>query len=371
VAVAALAWVLVALVPIVPVVRIGSAYFYAFAVTGAALGLAAAASAWPRGGIMAAVLALGLLSHHARGADAFAENPGAWAPVSHVNRRYIERAGEVSGRLLETFVRTASPVQPGTLFLVGGVPPFAGFLAGDGAVLRHAFGDTSLKAVFVSQFHRRLVGRGPVRSFSWLGDRYLELPREDLFFTVGASLTEFGASQGARDAFELSLEREPAMRTFAHEYLGYVLWAAGDTAGAREAMAAAGRGTAGLVASGRIEGARAALARGDTTTAIDAALAASHEAPFDPAPHALLAEVTLVRPQLIDFTIFQGYAWIAIAPRDPAAWRLWAHGLAARGRAIQARAAVARFRALAPGAGRADAQMNALEARLARPGPPS
>jgi hypothetical protein len=173
--------------PVIAVASIWSAYFYLLAMAGIGLLLGALVGRWPVASALA-VLLLGFGSANARLTDEFATANGAWTPLSHVNRFYLDRAMTRISRYLAQ-MKSQEPTLPhsSTLFF-GNFPSFLGWQSGDGALVRWAYRDSSLRAYYVSGFTRERAARGPYYFFITQNDSVTEMKNheallQDLWYT--------------------------------------------------------------------------------------------------------------------------------------------------------------------------------------------
>ncbi len=362
-----LAWALLATVPVVPVVPLWSDYFYGFALCGVALSLAATCAALPvRRGALAAVVvaALGLLSAQARSIDAFADGVGAWTAHSHRNRHYLDRAMALQTQLVRDLKASYPTLLPGSTLFFGGIPSFCCFQLDDGPLVRWAYRDRTLHSHFISEF-RAARARGSVRVLFYDGSRLVAVESATLIAELGAVLVELDRLEGARDAFRIAADREPASATEIRLWLPWVeraLAPDSSSAGAK-APAQDPRADEALAA------ARAALAAGDSAAAFHSLEAVVQAGTLDPRPHAMFADLLATVPARQESALNEAFVARTLAPYDPTSWRRWALLLAKRGRNEAALPAIARWRTLA-GPGATDPELERIEARLQawRPG---
>jgi hypothetical protein len=366
---AGLAWAVAAALPIAPVARIWSSYFYLFAIGGIAFAAGAMVARSPRALAAALVALLGFAAQQARDLREFATAPSAWSGQSHVNRWYLDRGMDVVTRCVAD-LRLQHPSMPprSTLFFAG-LPSFVGVQAGDGALVRGVYRDTTLRSYFITRLRRDAALRGPLWFLYWspetrqLIDRTTE-PRLMNNLAIGFLLDDHPAI--AEEALALASERQvedpatPYMR-------GLIAAERGDTVSARAQLSAAGYAWARRGGDG---GALARLAAGDTAGARALAQAACRRAVLDPAAHLALSRVNLAVDSLRTEGVVEGFAARALAPRSAAAWRHWGELQLRYGRNREAVSAITRYFALDPGAEGRDSEAVALreEARRRMPG---
>ncbi len=343
---AGLAWALLGALPVVVVAPIWSAYFYLFALGGVALALGAALARAPRLAALAVVAALAWGAAGARGLDEFAQKPDAWATLSHVNPRYLERAGEKVSELLAGLKSVRPTLTPGSTVYFSGTPAWSGVQAGGGPMLRWAYRDTSLRADFTSRFSRAGAGRGPVLFYSPADpQRIRTADTPGLLENLALNLLLDDAVVGAREAILMRDERlGPSMES--NYLLAWMALALGDAAEARQRLAVAGT-TSGAAAAAEIEAALREVARGDTLAAFRRIDAAVGRNVAEPGVHALLADLALARPEWHSVAIIEAFAARALSPEWPAGWRRWAMLQAMDQRYPAALASLDRFFALA------------------------
>jgi hypothetical protein len=356
-----LAWCVAAVVPLVPVMHFWSAYFYLWAVFGVAVVLAAATAGMTHGRRAVVVAVLVAASAGSRGLDEFALAGGPWSWQSHVNRHYLDRATAAQARYLAQ-LRAAHPTLPprSTVFFAQ-VPVRSGWQAADGPLLRHEYGDSTLRSYFLTQFTRERAGRGPVYFLVFEGDSLRDRTGHPALlqsFAYSMLLSEQPAA--ARDALALALTRAGESRELRY-WLAWARWASGDTLGARADLAAAGVRPARELPEGGSEEPLAA----DTTAGIDRWLEARDQAGLHPWAHARLAARGLAGGENPAAAI-EALAYRLLRPDEPDAWRKWASAQLAAGQLEPALRSLERYFHLAGAGGAGDDEARRVAAELRR-----
>ncbi len=318
-----IAWALLATLPVVAVAVLWSAYYYLFAVCGAAIAL----GAWFAGRARIwALLSLALLawgSNSARHLQEFATPRSPWTAMSHIDKFYIERATRYCERYLED-LKGMKPTLPksSTLFFAGLKGNIA-FQVANGPLMRWAYRDSSVRSYYLNDFTLAKAQRGPAFFFLGSGDSLSEMPPgPDLFERIAFSMLVNEWPPGARDALTLQLEQHPDDLR-ARYWMAWCQWALGDTLAARASLTAAKyalqRGPAPTLALGTALG---------QAGKIDSALALMREAvpqyALDPVSHALLADLELVKNAEDPAGPVEAYAARTLAPGTALMWRRWA-----------------------------------------------
>jgi hypothetical protein len=304
------------------VAPVWSAYFYLFALCGVALLLAALLEPFPRAVRAAALGALVLFSANASALDEFSRSRSAWSWQSHVNRHYLSRAMGTNARYLAA-MKSARPTLPrnSTVFFAN-LPPSLGFQAGDGPLVRWAYRDSSLRSYFVTEFSPARAARGPMFFFAVEGDSLADHTNDPMILPSFAYSMLLSERPGAAsDVLDLALARIPATPLL-HQLRAWARWASGDTVGAKKDLVSAG-----LRPERRVPAAiRREFASGvsDTARAIQRLMAARDSAALDPWVHARLAALCLATRGWYKSGVVEAFAFRALAPDDPDAWRKWA-----------------------------------------------
>ena len=356
-------WTLLATVPVAAVALLWSAHYYLFAMAGVALGLGvvlARAPAWAACGALA-LLAWG--SANARGLPEFGAGRDPWTPVSHINRRYIERASRISARYLSSLQRAYPKFPPGSTVYFAGLAANSGFQAANGPLLRWAYRDSSLRAYYLNMFSLRTVRPGPLYFFVGAADTLREMEGGDeRFLRIAYGLIVSDQVAGARDALDVFARRTRAdVRTL--YWQSWVSRALGDTAAAQRQLAASGAlpgaGAPHDAAARDREAVLARLTARDTLGAIDRARAAVRSHALDAGAHGLLADLTLIRSPDDPGGAIEAFAARVLAPEDPFGWRRWATVQARRERYLEALASYQTYLRLGGAAAAADAEARA------------
>ena len=351
----ALAWVVVAALPVAIVTSIWSAYYYLFAICGASLLLGLLLARSSRLAAASVVVVLGIASLEASQLEEFATAPGALTAQSHVNRFYLMRGMNVISRGIAD-LRELHPTMPhrSTMF-VAGLPSFAAFQVADGPLLRGVYRDSSLRSYFLSQLTPARVQRGPAWFIEFdphTGHLIDETDDSTLYVRVALAQLLNEKPEVARVALQLAEQKHDTLRV-THYLAAFVALSMGDTAAARAGLAAAhcawtGGGEAALAAI------RARAASGDTTGAIAMLDGAITSHALDVRFHALLATLQIARPDSREKAPLEAYITRVLAPDDPLSWRLWAFALFYQNRIDEADRALQRYAAMAPQAAARD-----------------
>jgi hypothetical protein len=360
-----LTWALAGTLPIAAVAHLWSAYYYLFALCGAALAIGAWLAPRPRIWSLVAVALVALGSAHARSIDAFALARGAWTATSHVNRFYIERATGVADRYLAQ-LRAARPTLPprSTLFFAG-ISGNVGFQTADGPLVRWAYRDSSLRSYYLLAFDHEKARRGPVFFFEIVDDSLREMaPGPDLLYRVALGMLLGERPDAARGALLLQREREPSPRTASY-WLAWTELALGERDSAAASLSRAGF-TPDAGSGPEVRAALAALRAHDTPRATAIIQDGVMKHAFDAGAHALLADLALVESSGSPRAVLEAFAARALAPGWPAAWRRWAMIQVRHQRYLEGARSLRQYFALAGEEGRGDAEALALAETLRR-----
>lgn len=342
------AWIVAGAAPVALVAPLWSAYYFLFSLAGVAL----LAGAWCAGRsrlvALAVVAVAGFASVQARGIEEFATAPSAFSAQSHVNRFYLERGMDVVAGCLADLKR-AHPVLPhGSTIYFAGVPAFAALQVGDGPLVRGVYRDTSLRSYYITQLDSTVLHRGPYFLDFWdasSGQLVDRTDEPDLWFNLAIGYLIGGHPDAAATAFAMDESGRPVVR------YGRALAAAsqGDTVTAAAILRGLGftvaRGPSPFAAE-----ARARLAAGDSLGARGAALRARTQAVLDPVAHRVLAVLLLGHRDSNADGVLEAFAGTALAPDDPASWRLWASVQMSLTHYPEALVSIERYFALDPGA---------------------
>jgi hypothetical protein len=308
--------------PVAAAATAWSAYYYLFAVCGAALALGAWLARRPPAVAVGAVIALGVGTHVGRHLAEFATAERLTNTQSRVNRFYIDRSMRVVGRYLEDLKGARPELPPRSTVFFSGLPSFVAWQAADGPLVRWAYRDSSLRSYYLTALTIERVRRGPAFFFVAMGDSLAEVSAEGMsYLEVGIRLLLDGKEAAARDAWTLHLEAQPGDMKVRY-WLGMMDALAGDPAGLRGLEAAGVALQPGPTPE--IDAARRALAAGDTTLAWQISLdgVAAHGA--DPRIHALLADLSLARVKSEALGVFEAWLVHRMAPEDLPSMRRWA-----------------------------------------------
>ncbi|MFN8587040.1 MAG: hypothetical protein U0704_04490 [Candidatus Eisenbacteria bacterium] len=352
-----LAWVIAGIAPVVPVAHLWSAYYFLFALCGAALGVGALLGRAPSWAGALVVAALGWGAAHSRALETFARAPGAWAWCSHVNRRYLVEGSGRTQALLAELQRLHPTLAPGTTLFWSGLPAWMAFQAGDGPLVRIAYADTSLRSYYLADLTTARARRGPFRVISGRPDTgQLEDRSGDRAFLVNVAMTMLvrGAGEAVDGALELARTRGPLPPEAAY-VAAFRSWERGEHEGAAQALAALGFAAEGG-AEEQFREAAEAITRGDTATAAALARQARQRHVLDPAVQGLLADLWLPAEGARAEGVLAAYASRELAPDFPYRWRRWASVQLLFGHYALARESLERYFQLAPEARAADAE---------------
>jgi hypothetical protein len=344
-----LAWALVGALPVAAVAPVWSAYYYLFALCGVGLALGDRLARASRPLALAVLVLLAWGSQSARRLDEFITAPGVWTRQSHVNRRYIERADEISQRYLRQLRRARPTLAPGSTVYFGGLAAFSGFQAGDGPLLRWAYHDTSLRSHFLLDFDPLAMKRGPTLAFvvPHGEDSLVEFP------LAGARLHSFAltATASLRPRLALDILELPAAQdtgAFLPYWRGWLRLALGDSAGAYRDLRAASMTLRGPPTP-EVAEAMERLAAGDSARAAQLALQAVRTHALDPEAHGLLGGLLVNVEQMRMSAAVEAFAAVQLAPDAPRGWWLLGFVQMRAARYREARASIERYLALGGG----------------------
>jgi hypothetical protein len=333
--IAGVLWTLAATVPLVAVASVWSAYYYLFALCGAALALGALVARGPLWVRLAVVAALATGSQSGRSSPEFASGRGAWTAQSHINRRYIDRATDAIARYLADLKRQRPSVPPRSTFFFGGIPSFLAWQAGDGPLVRWAYRDTSLRSHYQTDFTLARARRGPAYFFAVMGDTLQEEVREpDQLRAMALRVTLNDRYDTARDLLLWLTEQRPPTVDVLY-FLTWLEWAGGDTLAARGHLERAGIAP-GRDASQAVVRAQELAAAGDPDGAIAVLTGAMLRNGLDARVHGMLAELMLGRNPKEPQAWIEALATRVLTPDDERAWVIWGMIQAESGRHTQA-----------------------------------
>jgi hypothetical protein len=315
-------WTLIATAPVALVAPIWSAYYYLFAICGAALAIGSWLATRSASVALGVVAALAVGSASVRGLDEFAVARTPWTGQSHINRYYNDRATRNVERYLGSLKRQRPTLPHGATLFFGGLKGNVAFQTTDGPLLRWAYRDSSLRSYYLNDFTLERARGGAPLIFIAEGDTLKEMEQgSDLYYRLASSMIVSDRPRSARDMLLLQLQRDPRSPR-AHYWSTWAQWALGDSLGALESLRQSGV-TPHAGAARAIEATFAALQIRDTTTALRVIRGAVVANGLDAGAHALLADLLLVRNRDdIDGTI-EAYAARVLVPDQPYAWRRW------------------------------------------------
>lgn len=323
-----LAWLVAFAIPVAPVVRAWSAYFYTLAAVGGAVLVAAHAARLSRWALAVAV-AVALWWHAAASAaPSFAVSENAWGWTSHLTAHYFARGAALSARLRAALLRVAPSPAHGTRFFLATLPPFAGFQMGNGAAIRAAYRDPSLESHFYSEFSAATAGEAPCVFLYWNGLDFERLyaNARDPFFQVGADLLLLDRPRGALDAFRRGSEAGELREDLLYWSGWAQLWS-GRRAAAEAAWSEFGAADDTTMYRAWMRGAVTALAEGDTTGVRRCLFGALRSGVGRPEVHAALAE--LLRGRSPKFALLESKVTAFLLPGDLSARAALVSGLLA------------------------------------------
>jgi len=360
-----LAWMFAGLAPVAFVAPIWSAYYFLFAVFGAALAIAILLERAPRALAALAVVALGLGAQHARALPGFAREPGAWSSASHVNRAYLDQGGAQVTHLLREMKRLHPTLASGTTVFFAGLPAWVSFQVGDGPLLRVAYRDTSLRSYYLADFTRERAERGPWRLLQreTSTGRLLD-QTEDPALLGSMAVSMLVRDRDAVVDGALALDATRGAPSAAARYLSaWRAWARGEQAEAARMLQADGNGHA-PGAEAIVSQALQAFAAGDTAHALALLQQGRRTHVLDAGVHGVLADLWLAAPATRGDGVLEAYAARVLAPEFPFGWRRWATVQLAYDHRFEAARSLERYFALAPQAATDDAEAVAVRAGL-------
>ena len=305
--------------PVILVAPIWSAYFYLLALCGVglALGLLVGRS---RPAAAAVVAILAFASAQASAVNEFSTELTPWTRLSHVNRRYLDRAMDQVARYLVDLRRLRPTLPPRSTLFFGNFPSFLGWQAGDGPLVRWAYRDSSLRSYFASSFSPARAARGPYFFFLIEHDALREetnraIILQNLWYTRALYLQW----RATREIIEIALPlaADPSFSTY---WLAYSYYGEGDTANAVATLRRMGLSpTSGP--SPELAIAERVLAEGDSTAAMGVLAAALPRHALDPAIHSRMADLLLADRLRFTLGSLEAALVTVLAPREPRGWR--------------------------------------------------
>ncbi len=235
-------WTVVATLPVTAVAGIWSAYYYCFAVCGAAVCAGALlARARPQLAIVVVVLAV-LGSAFGRANGSYEVPVDKWSGASHITPYYVIRATTYISSLQASLSRHLPSIPSHSTVYFGQVPGAIAWQVADGPYLRWAYRDQTVRSYFLSELVPREEHPGPVYLFVVEADtlRSITTNRSAL---LGLALRELGQEHWRTGigALDFLIDADP---TIAHwPYLrGWALIAAGDEKRGYEALSVVAAG---------------------------------------------------------------------------------------------------------------------------------
>jgi hypothetical protein len=302
------------------VAHVWSSYYYTLAAVGGALLVGLALRRIDHWGW--AGLVMGLLWWHA-GASAtraFAVTDRPWGWTSHLTTYYFHRGAALTDTLRRE-LRELEPAPPaGTRFFFATLPPWAGFQAGNGPLIRDLYRDSTLASFFYSQFSDTTAEDRPCRFLYWDGVSFAPLygGAQEPWFQVGSDLLLFDRPAGAVHAFHRGLRAGEARPDHLY-WLGWAeLWRA-RRAEAEAAWAAFGARDDPRGYDAAMVSARDALFAGDTLSARRHLFAAIRNGIGRPEAHGALGE--LLEGRQLKYALLELKVAAFLNPRDVRARR--------------------------------------------------
>ena len=323
IALAGLWWALLGALPVVPVVQIWCSYYFLFAICGLCCFLGSIVARWSTKAQLVVVALVIIGSQYARSLESFTTVPSAWGLQSHLTRFYFDRSMRWVSRYLVDLQRQQPSVRPNSTLYFAGTPAFASWQAGNGALMRWAYRDSSIRSYYFSEFSLNATTRGDVLFF--VAQRDSLIKARDTFSGLHALAS--GQMLGERfrtaeDALQYALELRPADRPTSY-WSAWLRLALKDTVGHAVLLRAAGFK---LETTGRAQlvMAKALLAKPDTARAVELLTTSIVEHASNAELHRCLSEVLLrLYPTAIS-TGVEALATRLLAPNSSASWRLWA-----------------------------------------------
>jgi hypothetical protein len=362
-----LCWIAIASLPIVVVVKLWSAYYYAFAVCGfgIVLGDLLRKTSWIGASAVVASVLVGSAS--ARQVATYGVPIDAWSSSSHINTAYVSRSEQyIHG--FDPSLRRALPVVPAkTTFFFANVPGSIAWQVADGPYVRWAFRDSTLRAFYLSDLTEDKLGRGPVFLFVAEGDT-LRNVSHDRSVVWGLALRamlqqDMSVFRGAL-TYYLSQFPDDTQARYALAW-GFVIDR--DFANAEGLLRSIGiHARPGQFGESYVSDVANAIARSDTASAVQQLGAVIAVVPYDQRAHSLLADLSLRSPTHRQRGILEAFASVAIAPENPKSWRRWAYVQATSGEIIGALHSIERYKQLDPTQARTDTLTLRMETALRR-----
>jgi len=358
-------WAVLGALPIAMVAPIWSAYFYLFALCGAAIALGGLAQRWPRWARVAAIVVVCIGSLHGRQLAGFATGTSAWSRQSHVNAFYLRRAMGTSARFIQEMKAARPSLPPMSTVFFADLPSSVGLQTADGPVLRFAYGDPTLRSYYLTEFSSETSARGPLFFFAVENDTLRDHTNDPTMLASAAYSMMLGERPAAaKSVLELALHRAPDDRVLRY-WLAWTQWAGGDTASAVRSLALAGM-TPGTGPVPELELAKHPVSPGDSARAIAGLLRARSRAGLSPHVHARLAALCLATDPYRQLGVIEAYAYTRLRPRDPDAWRKWASAQLAEHRYEAAVQSLRRYFELGGTAAQRDLEARQVMASLHR-----
>ena len=346
-------WALAGAVPIAAVANIWSAYFYLFALCGAAVALGTLLEAGHREWTLGAIALLAWTSAQSSALPAHALLREPWTTCSHVNRHYIERGTGVVQRYVRHMLAARPSLPRRSTVFFSGIPGAVGFQTADGPLVRWVYRDTSLRAYFTNSFDQEKASRGPCIFFEVSKDSLVDKTEDRAQFmrtALGAILSD--RPRAAREMLEFARGRD-STNALARYWLAWVEWDLGHRERAEQLMREAGLGLDAGPAP-QLDSCRAALARGDSVGVWRVMQHVVSRHILDPEAHALLADLAFMISRESAGGVIEAYAARLLDAQSAREWRRWAMTQIQQERVLEGAGSLRRYFDLAGPEGQRD-----------------
>jgi hypothetical protein len=308
---------------------------------------------------------LAVASERGRQLQEFATARGAWTAQSHVNRFYIERTMRYVSRYLADLERQRPTLPHRSTVLFANVPISSGWQVGNGALLRWAYRDTTLRSAYFTSFSPEMARRGPLFFFVAENDSLRDHSSDrGLLASLAYSMIVNGKPAEAAGVLSLQLERNPADRASRY-WLAWAQWSAGDSAAGASSLARSGV-TPAPGPTPELARATALLAARDTAAAMHALLEGRARHGLDPEVHSRLAGLLLPREAQRSLGVIEAFAVTVLTPGRADGWRKLAAGQLSERQYAPAAESLRRYFDLGGEAARRDAEARQVMASLRR-----
>jgi len=354
-----LVWAALAALPVSIVVHVWSSYYYFFASCGLALALATLVARAPTAASLAVIALVAWGSESARATESFETKPGDWGTQSHLSRFYFDRSMRWVSRYLEDLRRQRPTIPHHSTLFFAGTPAFASWQSGNGALVRWVYRDSTLQSYYFADFTRERARRGEYFMFIARNDSLIEeRGRVEglLALASGQMLSERFAT--AHEAIACAIDVAPGERNL-HYWNAWLGLALGDSTDLRKELLLSGCEPR-TGPTPELAVAKDRIAAGRATDGANQLASALERHALDPELHALLADVLLQISPRSSAGAMEALIVRLLEPRDPQAWRRWAHAQVATGHPMEAYDSMNRYFELAG----PEARQNADDVRL-------